>query len=69
VRLVEVVYMDHKLSPLDFPHLKHTFFCLIGVGYCLELLLLLIFTDNNIFYHLSHIIFFGVHTNYLCNLG
>ena len=42
-----------------------TLFCLIIVGYQLELCIAITFSLRvSFFYQLSHIIFFGVHTNY-----
>ena len=44
-------------------------FYLISVGYHLDLLVAITFYQHYHFYQVSYIIFFGVHTNYLCYLG
>ena len=44
-------------------------FCLLSVVYLSELCVAIVLTDIIVFNQLTYIIFFGVHTNYLCYLG
>ena len=48
---------------------SNTLFCLICVGYRLDLCAAIKFCSHCSFYQLRYIIFFGVHMNYLCYLG
>ena len=47
----------------------NTLFCLISVSQHLELCVAIILYRHYCFYQLSYIIFFGVHSSYLCDLG
>ena len=46
-----------------------TLFCLISAGCLLELCVAVTFYRHYRYYQLNYIIFFGVHTNYLCYLS
>ena len=48
---------------------KSTKFGLISVGYPVRYVLLRLLINIVVFHQLSHVIFFGAHTNYLFDLG